>query len=374
MPRTAALAAALLLSAITLPALAQPDATSTAGGAALFAGAVERAASLDPLHTLLIAHDGEVVVEEGFRGHATDRPANIKSASKSIVSALVGIAIAKGMLDGTDQPIALLLKDELPADPDPRLAEITIGHLLSMQAGLERTSGANYGGWVSSRDWVRDALARPFVDEPGGAMLYSTGSTHLLSAILTRATGRSTLALARDWLGPAGVAISGWERDPQGIYLGGNQMAMTPRSLLAFGELYRNRGRTRDGTEVVPQDWIEASFVARTRSRFSGEPYGYGWFQRSLAGHAAYFGWGYGGQMIYVIPDLALTVAITSSTTDPAGKSGYKDELHRLVAETIVSPAARLAAAGEAALPAATTPARAAPAAEAATDGEAAGG
>src|SRR5690606_22152281 len=111
------------------------------------------------------------------------RPTNIKSASKTVISALIGIAIDKGVLENTDQKIAPLLKASLPADPDPRLNDITIGDLLTMRAGLERTSGANYGSWVQSRDWVRNALARPFVDEPGGRMLYSTGSTHLLSAV-----------------------------------------------------------------------------------------------------------------------------------------------------------------------------------------------
>src|SRR5690606_12622029 len=130
----------------------------------------------------------------------------------------------------------------LPPDADPRIDDITIGHLLSMQAGLARTSGANYGRWVASPNWVRAALAMPFEDNPGAGMLYSTGSTHLLSAILTRRTGRSTLDLAREWLGrQEGFAIASWTRDPQGIYLGGNQMAMTTRSLLAFGEIYRRR-------------------------------------------------------------------------------------------------------------------------------------
>src|SRR5690606_25899104 len=128
-------------------------------------------------------------------------------------------------------------------------------------AGLGRTSGPNYGRWVSSRNWVRAALAEPFDGEPGGQMLYSTGSTHLLSAILTRAGGRSTLDLARDWLGPVeGFSIDAWDRDPQGIYVGGNQMAMTSRSLAAFGELYRNGGRNRVGEQVVPEDWIEQSW------------------------------------------------------------------------------------------------------------------
>jgi CubicO group peptidase (beta-lactamase class C family) len=316
------------------PAFAQAPA---AIDRAALSPAVDAARGLLPLNTLQVSVDGSLVLDEGFRGHRTTAPTNIKSASKSVVSALVGIAIDKGILTGTEQKIAPLLKDKLPANPDPRLAEVTIGNLLSMQAGLERTSGPNYGAWISSRDWVRAALAAPFVDDPGGSMLYSTGSTHLLSAILTRASGRSTLALARDWLGkPAGVTVTAWERDPQGIYLGGNQMAMTPRSLLAFGELYRNGGRSPDATQVIPEAWIARSWEPRTRSRYSGEAYGYGWFQADFGGHVGHYGWGYGGQMIYVIPDLALTVAITSDESGPSARTGYKDDLHRLVAEEIV--------------------------------------
>src|SRR3546814_6471533 len=84
-------------------------------------------------------------------------------------------------------------------------------------------------------------------------MRYSTGNSHLLSAILTRASGHSTLELAREWLAPLkDFAIADWLRGPQGIYLGGNQMAMSPRSMLAFGELYRNRGRA-GSRQVIPR-------------------------------------------------------------------------------------------------------------------------
>ena len=173
-----------------------------------------------------------------------------------------------------------------------------------MQAGLERTSGANYGRWVSSRNWVRAALARLFVDEPGGRMLYSTGSTHLLSAILTRVTGRSTLDAGARLAGRRlkGFSIAAWERDPQGIYLGGNQMAMSARSLLAFGELYRNGGKTPEGRSVVPPEWIELSWQHRTHSRFTGDGYGYGWFLRTIGGREVRYAWGYGGQMLYIVP------------------------------------------------------------------------
>jgi CubicO group peptidase (beta-lactamase class C family) len=299
---------------------------------------LDKAGELPSLKTVIVAREGEILAERGYRGHSTTAAANIKSASKIIISALVGIAIDKGVLEGPDQKIAPLLKKDLPVNPDPRIEDITIGNLLSMQAGLGRTSGPNYGRWVSSRNWVRSALAQPFVDEPGGRMLYSTGSTHLLSAILTRQSGRSTRELARAWLEPLDhFAIGGWERDPQGIYLGGNQMAMSARSLLAFGELYRNGGRTADGKQLISPEWIALSWQQRTNSRFSGDGYGYGWFLRNIDGHDVRYAWGYGGQMLYVVPDLNLTVVMTSEDENPSARSGYRDQLHDLLGHIIAA-------------------------------------
>lgn len=293
---------------------------------------------LKPLKTVLAAQGGKIIAEHGYRGHTASESTNIKSASKSIISALVGIAIDRGLLEGPDQKIAPLLKADLPTSPDPRLSDITIGNLLSMQAGLGRMSGPNYGRWVSSRNWVRFALAQPFDDAPGGQMLYSTASTHLLSAILTKVSGKSTLALAREWLGPVdGFRIGAWERDPQGIYLGGNQMAMSARSLLAFGEVYRNDGRTADGRQVVPPEWIRLSWQSRTSSRFSGDGYGYGWFEREIGGQEVHYAWGYGGQMLYIVPALNLTVVMTSEENAPSARTGYRDALHGVLADIITA-------------------------------------
>ena len=323
----AALCLALLSAGTPAPAGAQPS----------LAEIVRQAEALAPLETLIVARDGEILVEEGFRGHSTKEPTNIKSASKAVISALVGIAIDRGLLAGPAQRIAPLLSDKLPADPDPRLHAITLGNLLSMQAGLRRTSGPNYGRWVASRDWVRAALAQPFVDDPGGGMLYSTGSSHLLSAILTRVGGHSTLALARDWLAPVeDFEIADWMRDPQGIYFGGNQMAMSARSMLAFGELYRNGGRA-GGRQVIPPDWIEASWQPRTRSIFHDGLYGYGWFLAEMAGQRVAYAWGYGGQMIYVVPGLALTVVMTSADNEASARSGHRDALHALMRSIIAA-------------------------------------
>lgn len=303
------------------------------------AAVVERAAALPRLRTLILTQDGAVLVDKVFRGPGPDRPVNVKSIAKSLVSALVGAAIDRGVLAGVDQPIAPILADELPDDPDPRLRRITVGHLLTMRAGLERTSGPFYGRWVASPDWVRYALSRPFVDEPGGATLYSTGNSHLLSAILTRAAGRSTLALARDWLGePLGVRIPPWPTDPQGIYFGGNDMLLSPRALLRFGETYR-QGGTFGGRRVLPESWVRESWTPRARSPLTGDAYGYAWFLADAGGRPVAYAWGYGGQMLHVVPSLGLTVVMTSDPTAPSAPDGYARALHALVVDGVV-PAA----------------------------------
>ncbi len=114
--------------------------------------AVAQARSLERLNSLIVARDGEVVVAEAFRGRGLGTPVNVKSVSKSIVAALIGIAIDRGILEGPDQTIGALLDTRIPDEADPRVRDITLGNLLSMQAGLERTSGRNYGRWVQSPD------------------------------------------------------------------------------------------------------------------------------------------------------------------------------------------------------------------------------
>ena len=327
------------LAVLAAPAILATARTARAAAAPV--GAVlDDARGLERLRAVAVWRDGAEVAARGYGGFDPDRPTNIKSASKSVISALAGIAMARGLLQGPDQRIAPLLAADLPPDPDPRLARITLGHLLSMQAGLQRQSGPNYGRWVGSRNWVRAALAAPFETEPGGRMLYSTASSHLVSAILAQVGGRPTLALARDWLGGLpGFAIADWERDPQGIHLGGNQMAMSTRSLLAFGAAY-----AAGGAGVIPSGWVLESWRPRTASFFTGEDYGYGWFLSRIGGRPVRYGWGYGGQMIYVFPAApgtpAAAVAMTSDPDRPSARSGYRDDLHRLAGRVVAALAA----------------------------------
>ena len=311
---------AALLIVRAVPGDAQMAPAAASGRAALIARAAATlladSAALPRLRCVIVAQRGATVAERCHRGPGPDTPVNIKSVSKSVISALVGIAIAEGRLR-LDQPIGPFFERYLERDADLRKRAITIEDLLTMRSGLERTSGEGYGRWVGSKNWVSAALAHPLLYPPGTQMLYSTGNTHLLSAILTKATGQSTFRYAQKKLArPLGIRLDPWRRDPQGIYLGGNQMRLSPRALLRFGELYRNGGR-HQGRQIVPAAWVEASLEARTRSPFSGQDYGYGWFLGELRGHRIFYAWGYGGQFIFVVPDLELTVVTTSNPDGP---------------------------------------------------------
>jgi CubicO group peptidase (beta-lactamase class C family) len=314
---------------------------STAGDT-LFADALDAAAQMPRLHSLLISHKGELVLEKYFNGRNRRQTANVKSVSKSWISALVGIAIEQGYIEGLDQPISEFYDEMLNGDSNASKRSITIGNLLSMQAGLETTSFYNYGAWVLSDDWVRFALQQPLRAPPGTRLTYSTGNTHLLSAILTQATGKSTLQFAREELGqPLGFHIAAWPTDPDGIYFGGNNMEMTPRQMLEFGELYLNKGRA-NGQQVIPESWVDLSLQRLAESsRERGRYYGYGWWLRDMAGVQIAYAWGYGGQFILIAPGLDLVVVTTSSSLPGSDRRSHirslYDVLEKRVVETVAA-------------------------------------
>ena len=308
----------------------------------LFSDALQEASGMPRIRSLLISHDGKLVLEEYFNGMSPRHTANVKSVSKSILSALVGIAIEEGHIAGVDQPISDYYADRLGDPDDAGKRDITIGNLLSMQAGLETTSFYNYGAWVLSDDWVGFALDRPMLSPPGTRMHYSTGNTHLLSDIITRATGRSTLEFARDALArPMGMTLVAWPQDPSGIYFGGNNMELTPMQMLRFGELYLNDGRI-NGEQVVPAEWVNLSLQPRVRSSRNRErQYGYGWWLRDMAGIPTAYAWGYGGQFILVAKELNLVVVTTSSSQPGDSRRRHIRALYDLLEEKVVAPASR---------------------------------
>lgn len=300
---------------------------------------VDRAKALPQCRSLAIRQFDRSVLAHAFRGPDISRAVPIKSVSKTVVAALTGVALDRGELSSVNDRLGAVAPALIPRGADRRVADLTIENLVTMQAGLERTSGANYGAWVNSRNWVADALSRPFVAQPGQQMLYSTGSFHILGAVLSEVSGQSLLSLARSRLGePLGIDIPAWTRDPQGRYMGGNEMALTLEGMLRFGEMYRRVGQF-GSAQVLSPAWVAQSFAPRTRSRFSGLDYGYGWFLGETAGIGYALARGYGGQIICVAPQLELTIALTSDPLQPARSGGYFGDIMRLITTGIVPTA-----------------------------------
>jgi CubicO group peptidase (beta-lactamase class C family) len=333
--------AVLCLALAASPALAQPPAID-------LKPAGDEAAKLPRLRSLVVSWRGGVVLERYYNGAARDRLANIKSASKSVISTLVGIALDRKLIADVKTPIVAFFP-ELARDRDPAKREITVEHLLSLRSGLEGTSNRNYGAWVTSRTWVQHALSRPMFAPPGDEMEYSTGNTHLLSAILTRATGQSTWQFANAVLArPLGFTLAQWPRDPQGIYFGGNDMLMTPRQMLAYGELYLHKGRV-NGQQVVPSAWVDRSCDGRARSPrpWSGtadpmrdRKYGLGWWVYQIGGYDTCFAWGYGGQYVFVVPSLDLVIVTTSSPDVSEERRGHRAQVFDILDRLVIAPIA----------------------------------
>jgi CubicO group peptidase (beta-lactamase class C family) len=319
-----------LAAGLAAPAIAQSGS---------WAAVAEAARALPQLHAILVARNGETVLAEAIRGPGLDDLTNVKSVSKSIVALLLGAAIDRGVVPTVRTTLADVAPGLIPDGADPRVADLTMEDLVTLRAGLERTSGPNYGEWVSSSNWVANALSRPFVAEPGGRMLYSTGSFHVLGAALSEASGESLLALAREWLGePLGIDIAPWTRDPQGYYLGGNEMALSPRAMLRIGEMLR-QGGAWESQQVISPEWVEASLTPVTRSPFSGLDYGYGWFLGDAPQGRFAIARGYGGQVIATAPEAGITVVITSDPTQPARSEGYFGDLMDLLGREILARA-----------------------------------
>ena len=306
---------------------------------------VELLSALGGVRTVLVIRHGKIVADRSFGGPGlNDQPYNLKSASKSLLSALVGIALDRGVFGKAGLQASL---DEMLPDYARHLPEekrrITLENLLTMEAGLRSTSRERYGPWVAHHDWVAAALAEPMVATPGTEYQYSTGDTHLISAILTEATGRDNLDLAREWLmRPIGGDVAAWERSPEGYYFGGNNLSMTPRDLARLGQLFLQGGRW-DGRQIVPSSWVGSS----TARHAAGWPdrygaYGYLWWIPRADPWQSYAAIGYGGQILYVVPELDM-LAVVTSTLESKG-ADWDRQAFRILREQIFGAAGRRAA------------------------------
>jgi len=192
-----------------------------------------------------------------------------------------------------------------------------------MTSGLDwPETSASYGSssnimnqMMRSSDWVQFVLDRPMAAAPGTTFNYSSGVSHLLSAIIEEATGMQTMSFAREYLfGPLGISRVSWITDPRGTAFGAGGLRLTPRDMAKFGQLYLQDG-IWDGKQVITAEWVEASVTRQVSAHGAASYYGYQWWVRGDGTFAAH---GYRGKRIFVIPDLEMVVVFTADLSDNA--------------------------------------------------------
>ena len=231
------------------------------------------------LHSMLVIRHGFVVKEKYYPPVNAETADELYSCTKSFVSALVGIAIDKGYIADVSQPVLGFFPDRRFEKTDARKKAMTLEDLLTMSSGLAWVEGdATYRQmYVTERDWVKFVLGLPMAAAPGKKFNYSSGNTHILSAIIQKRTQRNVYDFAREHLfAPLGIENPGWDRDPTGIPIGGWGLKLTPREMAKLGYLYLHEGAW-DGKQVVPAAWVRNS----TRPHIAAGgllQYGYQWW------------------------------------------------------------------------------------------------
>lgn len=266
-----------------------------------------------PINAEVIVKDG-VIVDEYYRdGYDQNSVFSLQSTSKSVTSALIGIAIDKGYIESVNVPIATYFPQILDSGSEYK-SQITIWNLLTHTTGLNASDTANWSEWLASDNWVDYVLERPATSRPGTVFSYFTGNTHLLSAILQQATGKTAYEFGKEYLfDPLDMDSVQCSTDLQGISDGGNGFSMNIYDMAKLGELYLNNGNW-NGEQIISEQWINDSTTLQFDRSSGSADYGYQWWVRTFGENAypAYFAQGHYGQYIFVVPDLNLVVAITS--------------------------------------------------------------
>ena len=272
----------------------------------------------DKFRTFLASQDGELIFDQYKNRKMKMGLQTINSCTKSVVSALIGILIDRGMLEGVHIPLSEFFPEGLRRQEDTRKNGITIEHLLTMTAGWdwpEFSEWHYFAPMVFSKDIIQFILDRPLQHNPGEKMNYNSGCSHLLSAIVQKVSGMSAHQFAQEvLLGPLGITETLWH-EKQGVSLGADGLRLTAGDMLKFGELFLNAGRW-GSHQILSDQWVHKSTRAHYLTYEDIGHYGYHWWASSqelaMAGVSFYFALGFGGQYIIVVPALKLVMVITS--------------------------------------------------------------
>lgn len=249
------------------------------------------------IDSILVIRHGYLVVERQFsieakinyqlEGHSTDH--QIASCTKSIISALIGIAIANGYLENTSMKMIDFFSDRTIENNSQFKQQITIEDLLTMRSGLEwwqpfssspdwDDPDTDNNQMANSKDFTQYVLNQPMVRTPGTGWSYSSGNSHLLSGIIEKATGKSTFEFAQEYLFESiGMEVNFWPRSPEGTNRGGGGIRLRPIDMAKFGYLYLMNG-SWNGEQIIPRAYIQTSLYPHHVFSSDGNAYGYSWW------------------------------------------------------------------------------------------------
>ncbi len=269
------------------------------------------------ISSVLLVHEGNLVLEEYFGEFNRDSLHSMRSASKTITSALVGIAIDQGFIKNVDEPLLAYFPEYEGKieNWDELKRNITLAHVLTMTSGIKGNEDAMY----PTDDWIKFYFDQPLATTPGEKFSYATSGIVALGSVITRASDLRIPAFTDRYLfGPLGITDYKWpitnSRGNQGLAMTGGGLNLRPRDMAKFGQLYLNNG-VWNGERLITESWIRASTTKHATSNHHGEDFGYLWrmIDRSVEDHKvrSLEAWGNGGQFIMVFPSLNLVAVFT---------------------------------------------------------------
>jgi len=274
--------------------------------------------------SLIVCHGGTIVADEyyNYNNYGRDSIKNIMSVTKTFTGVLVGLAIEKGFIESVNDPVSKYLTG-IVTFPDDIKANITINQLLKMTFG-HSWNGTSESSlfeecFFDSEDNLQYIIDLPLVTTPGTVFNYSDGASHLLSAIITEATGIKTTDFAKTFLfDPLGINKFTWAEDDRGYPLGAAYLRITPEDMVKFGNLILNKGMF-NGKRVVPESWITSMTTVKISTNndvLYGPEYGYQIWLGNSGGKKYFMAMGWGGQFIFILPDHNIVITATCWTSD----------------------------------------------------------
>ena len=279
-----------------------------------------------PVHSVQIVRRGRLVLDAYFHPFNAAWRHDVASVTKSITSTLIGLAIDHGAVSGVKAPLTNLFASRSLARLDARKQRMTLEDLLTMRAGWDcgfEPKEARLFEMRRSPDWIQFMLDLPMVAEPGGKFAYCSGNCHLLSALLSRATGTNALAFAqRHLFEPLDIRDVHWPADTQGHSHGWGDLQLRPLDMAKIGQLFLQRGKWR-GRQVVPEGWVASATRPHVERTVNDDHYGYYWWVKGDKYPGVFEAVGRGGQRIIVWPAREVVLVFTGGGFEPGDLANF---------------------------------------------------